>query len=346
MRELRGALIGCGFFAQNHLHAWSAIDGIRLVAVCDRDAGRLEAAGERFGIAGRYDDAEAMLVQERLDFVDIATTVATHRPLVELAARHGVAAICQKPFAASLADARAMVDGMARAGLPLMVHENFRWQRPIMAVRDVVGSGRIGRPFWARIAFRSHYDVVAGQPYLATGDRFVIEDLGVHVLDVARFLLGEVVTLTARTHRVSPHVKAEDAATMLLGHESGATSVVEASYGSWFHDDPFPETLIDVEGPDGSVRLGQGYALVIAGQDGSETHDVSPPLLPWAEKPWHGVQDSVLNIQKHWIASMRDGSAPATSGEDNLRTAALVEAAYESAASGRTIRLSDGFRAG
>ena len=339
MAEIRGGLIGCGFFAQNHLHAWAAIDGVRIVAVCDKDPVRLEAAADRFGIGARYEDAGQMLAAERLDFVDIATTVATHRPLVELAARHGVAAICQKPFAASIDDARAMVDGMARAGTPLMVHENFRWERPIMAVQDVVASGRIGRPFWARIAFRSHYDVVAGQPYLATGDRFVIEDLGVHILDVARFLLGEVETLTARTHRVSPHVKAEDTATMLLGHESGATSVVEASYASWFGEDPFPETLIDVEGPDGSVRLGQGYQLVIAGRGGHETRDVSPPVLPWAEKPWHGVQESVLNIQRHWVECLRLGTEAATSGKDNLQTSALVEAAYKSAASGKTIRL-------
>ena len=339
MSEIRGVLIGCGFFAQNHLHAWSAIDGVRIVALCDRDASRLDATGERFGIASRYSDAEMMLAHEQPDFVDIVTTVGTHRLLVELAARHGVAAICQKPFAPSMDDAQAMIDIMAAASMPLMVHENFRWERPIMAVREVIRSGRIGPPFWARIAFRSHYDVVAGQPYLGTGARFVIEDLGVHVLDVARFLLGEVETLTARTHRVDTRVKAEDTATMLLGHESGATSVVEASYASWFRNDPFPETLIDVEGTDGSVRLGQNYGLVIAGPHGHEGRDVSPPVLPWAERPWHGVQESVLNIQQHWIDCLRGKISPATSGEDNLRTSALVEAAYESAALGQTVRL-------
>ena len=340
MSRLRGAVIGCGFFAQNHLHAWSAIDGAQIVALCDRDRARLDATGKRFGISSCYVDAEIMLAREQLDFVDIVTTVATHRSLVELAASCNVAAICQKPFAASMHDARAMVDMMKEADLRLMVHENFRWERPIMAVREVVTSGRIGRPFWARIAFRSHYDVVAGQPYLATGDRFVIEDLGVHVLDVARFLLGEVETLTARTFRVDGRVKAEDTATMLLGHESGATSIVEASYASWFVDDPFPETLIDVEGPDGSVRLGPGYRLAIAGPRDREILDVSPPVLPWAEKPWHGVQDSVLNIQRHWVDCLRDGKPLATSGEDNLRTSALVEAAYESAASDRTVKVS------
>ena len=267
---LRGAVIGCGFFAENHLNAWSAIEGVQLAALCDRDEARLADAGKRFGVSALYRDAAELFEAERLDFVDIVTTVPSHRPLVELAARHRIPAICQKPFAATLADGQAMVAAMEQAGVPLMVHENFRWQSPIIAVHDAVASGRIGTPFWARVAFRSGHDIIAGQPYLARGERFVIEDLGVHVLDVARFLLGEVATLTARTQHVDPRVQGEDVATILLGHASGATSVVEASYSSRFAHDPFPETIVEVEGSSGSVRLGQHYRLTIVDSDGAE----------------------------------------------------------------------------
>ena len=341
MAGLRGAVIGCGFFAANHLNAWRSIDGVRLVALCDRDAERLAAAGQRFGVGALYADAALMFETEALDFVDIVTTVATHRALVELAASHRVPAICQKPFAATLPDANAMVAAMASAGVPLMVHENFRWQSPIQAVEAIVASGRIGTPFWARISFRSGHDIITGQPYLAQGQRFVIEDLGVHVLDVARYLLGEVSTLAARTNRVDPRVKGEDVATMLLGHAGGATSMVEASYASRFADDPFPETIVEVEGAHGSVRLGQHYRLVVTDRGGVEERDVSPALLPWAERPWHGVQESVLAIQRDWVGCLRAGRTPATHGRDNLRTLALVEAAYESAATGTTIRMPD-----
>ena len=135
---VRGALIGCGFFAQNHLHAWRDIDGVEIVALCDRDEARLAATAGAFGIARTYADAATMLAAEALAFVDIATTVPSHRPLVELAADARVAAICQKPFAATMADAAAMVDACRRAGVPLMVHENFRWQSPIRAVKAVL----------------------------------------------------------------------------------------------------------------------------------------------------------------------------------------------------------------
>jgi predicted dehydrogenase len=336
---LRGVLIGCGFFAANQLHAWRDIEGAEITALCDRDPARLEAAGREFGIARLYADAEEMLARETPDFVDIATTVPSHRPLVELAARHRVPVICQKPFAATLDDAKAMVAACEAAGVALMVHENFRWQSPIQAVRRVIESGRIGEVFWGRVSFRSAYDVFSGQPYLATGERFIIEDLGIHILDIARFLFGDATRLTARTRRVNPAIRGEDVATMLLDHTSGITSVVDCSYATRLKTDPFPETLIEVDGSSGTIRLGQGYSMVITDGNGSESIDVSPRLLPWAARPWHNIQESVAAIQRHWIDCLHAGREPATSGRDNLKTLILVEAAYRSAETGRIVDL-------
>src|SRR4051812_34763934 len=155
MATLRGALIGCGFFAVNQMHGWRDSEGAEIVALCDRDPLRLRIVGEQFGVARRYRDAGELLAAEELDFVDIATTAPSHRVLVEMAAAHKVPAICQKPFATTLADAKAMVAACRRAGIALMVHENFRWQSPIQAVKAVLDSGKIGKPFFGRISFRS-----------------------------------------------------------------------------------------------------------------------------------------------------------------------------------------------
>ena len=76
---------------------------------------------------------------------------------------------------------------------------------------------------------------------------------------------------------------------------------------------------------------------MVTGAGGTERRDVSPRLLPWASRPWHGVQESVLNAQQHWVDCLREGREPATSGADNLKTFALAEAAYASAASGDTV---------
>src|SRR4051812_34064022 len=98
----RGALIGCGFFARNHMEAWHREPRAKIVAVCDLDSARAGAMASHFGVARVYADAADMLTTETLDFVDVATTAPSHRQLVCLALQHGIAAICQKPFAETL----------------------------------------------------------------------------------------------------------------------------------------------------------------------------------------------------------------------------------------------------
>src|SRR5438045_4385369 len=285
--ELHGALLGCGFFAQNHLHAWREIDGVRLVAVCDQDLQKARQASADFEVPGVYADAAALFEAERLDVVDIATTMPSHRALVELAARHGVPVIVQKPFAPTWADCLAMVQACRQAGVPLMVHENFRFQAPMLAVRHVLQSGVIGTPTFARISFRTGHDIYAKQPYLAKEERFILLDLGIHLLDLARVFLGEVATVQCETQRVKPGLRGEDMATVLLRHCAGATCVVDCSYASKVSPDLFPQTLVTVEGTRGSIALRQDFRLGVTSDGRERVEDVSTPLRAWTSHPWH-----------------------------------------------------------
>lgn len=335
---MRGAVIGCGFFAQNHLNAWRDL-GATIIAVCDIDAVRAAETAARHGIARHYTDAEAMLATEQPDFVDIVTTVDTHRPLVELAARHGVAAICQKPFATTLADADAMITACEAAGVPLMVHENFRWRHPMVQAAEAIAAGEIGAPFFGRLSCRHDYDIYANQPYLAEIERFAILDVGIHLLDLARFYFGEVESLSATTQRANPRVRGEDVATILLKHVGGATSIVDMSFFTHSHPSPFPQTTLEIDGSHGAVRVHEGYHMHLTA--GAEVKNVSvdPPLSPWMERPWHDVQVSVVNIQRHWLETLAKGGVPATSGRDNRRTLQLALLAYEAAETGRTVKV-------
>jgi D-apiose dehydrogenase len=338
---LRGALIGCGFFAINHLHGWRGVKGAEIVAICDRSQERLKIAGDQFGIAARYTDAAEMLQHEKLDFVDIATTAPTHRVLAELAAARGLAVICQKPLAPTLDDAKAIVAACTKAGVPLMVHENFRWQSPIQKVKQLLDAGTIGEVFWGRVSFRSAYDVFSGQPYLADGKRFIVEDLGIHALDVARFLLGDANNVSAVIMRVNPKIKGEDVATILLDHGNGVASVVDCSYATQGEEELFPQTLLEIDGTRGSLRLGANYQLSVTSNGRTSKTDVSPPLLSWASRPWNNIQESVALIEQHWVDCLLKGREPQTSGRDNLKTFALVEAVYRSAEEARTVSVSE-----
>jgi len=100
-------------------------------------------------------------------------------------------------MAPSLADAEAMLRACRNAAVPLLIHENWRWQTPIRHVKDELASGRIGTPFRARIDFCTSFPVFDNQPFLKDADRFILADIGSHILDVARFLFGEPRACTA-----------------------------------------------------------------------------------------------------------------------------------------------------
>ena len=327
-------IVGCGFYAQNHLHAWADLrpEGAILAAVCDMDPARAKAAGVKFGVP-HFSRIEAMLEAVPLDLLDIATRMDTHRPLAAIAAERGIAAIVQKPFAPTWEDCIAIVEKARQHNAWLAVHENFRFSTSMRAVKKVLAQGTIGTPRWARLSWRTGFDVYRGQPYLAEEAKLVIQDVGIHILDLARFFLGEVERLSCETQKRNPKIRAEDTATIMMRHTSGAVSIVEATYAAKRGDDPFPETLLEIEGDEGSLMLSKGEKLMVMTQGLTFEDHVGGPLLHWTSRPWHVSQEAVLHTNRHMFERFRLGLAADTSGEDNLKTYALVEAAYEAAAS-------------
>jgi predicted dehydrogenase len=288
----RVGIVGCGFFAPNHARGWAHLPRATIGALCDRDEARAERLAEMLDLdVPIFNEVTAMADHVALDFIDIITTPPSHPALIAFAAERQLAAIVQKPMALTLPESTKMVALMRQAGLPFMVHENFRFQTPIAAVGEIVRSGEIGSPVYARIAFRTGFDIYAGQPYLAQEKRFVLADLGVHVLDVARFLLGEFTMLSCLTQRVKSGIAGEDMATVLCRSVSGATCIIECSYASRLPADHFPQTLIAVEGIAGSVHLNAEYEVVVNSSSGMRRFVARPAALPWSQPPWDAVHE-------------------------------------------------------
>ncbi|MBC7783400.1 MAG: Gfo/Idh/MocA family oxidoreductase, partial [Burkholderiales bacterium] len=124
---LRGVCIGAGYFSRFHLDAWRRLDDVEIVAVCDRDLSKATQAADEFGVVNVRDDAIAAIDEFHPDFVDIITPPDSHLALIRAAADRKIAIICQKPLAPDFASAGAIVDLVDRAGVPFMVHENFRF---------------------------------------------------------------------------------------------------------------------------------------------------------------------------------------------------------------------------
>lgn len=337
---VRVAIVGCGFFARNHLFSWKdlAAEGVELVAVCDIDPQKAKAAAEEFGVPRWYGNVDEMLDKEKIDLIDIITRMDTHRMMVEKTVGRGIATIVQKPFAPTWDDAVAMTKMAEKAGVFLAVHENFRFQTPLLKAAAAVGSGVIGAPTWGRISFRTGFDVYKTQPYFHDEERFIILDLGVHTLDMARVMMGEVEHVYCETQTRNAKSRGEDTATVTLRHVSGAVSVVDFSYESRKLPDHFPETLMEIEGPKGAIVVEPGLAMRVNVGDDIREDDIGAPLLSWTAKPWHVAQESVLTTCRHLLQAYKAGKPADISAVDNLKTFAIAEAAYESAATGRAVK--------
>lgn len=341
MSKLRGGVVGAGFWAKYQLAAWAEFpEQVEIVAIANRTRWKAAALAEELGIPTVHDNAAAMLDGETLDFVDIITDVDTHVPFAKLAADRHLPTICQKPLAPSLAEAASLVRYFADRDVPLFVHENWRWQRPLRELKALLDQGVIGPLHRARITYSNSFPVFENQPFLRELGQFILTDIGSHILDVARFLFGEAETLYCQTCRVHADIRGEDVATVMMGM-GGTTVTCELSYASPVEHDRFPETFVFIEGRDGSLELGPDYLLRLTSAAGTLVRRVPPPLYDWADPRYALIHASIVACHGNLIEGLRGGTAE-TTGADNLRTCELYLRAYEAADANQVISVGEG----
>ena len=342
MSELRFAVLGCGFWSQYQIAGWREVGGPELVAVYNRTRPKAEAVASQFHVPAVYDDVEALLDGERLDFVDIITDVDTHARFVQLAAARKLPVICQKPLAPDLATAQEMLRQCEQAGVPLLVHENWRWQHPLRELKRALGDPQLGPVHRARITYSNSFPVFDNQPFLRDLEQFIIMDIGTHILDTARFLFGEAQSLYCATQRVNQGIRGEDVATVMMTMDGGATVTCEMSYSSPVEHDRFPETFALVECAHGAVELGPDFWLRVTRRgQGTLSRRCPPPFYEWADARYATVHASIPACCENLLQSLKTGEPAETTGEDNLKTLQLVFGAYASATSGRVVNVDE-----
>jgi len=326
---LRGGIIGCGFFAQHHIEAWRRIPDVQLVAACDLQVERAREAAPR-----AYTSAEEMFRRERLDFVDIATRADLHLPLVRLAAGLKIPIICQKPIAPDWTTAQQIVEAAEAAGVPLMVHENWRWQPWYRAVREAIQQGRIGEPtgygFLSRCRDGLGDNPYPRQSYFRNLHRFLIAEALVHYIDTARFLFGDLDAVYAQAVRRNPRIAGEDYTLIVVMHRSSVQGWID---GHRFLDPAQDGPVMGeafFEGEQGRIRV-------------APNGDVSlGDARLWTNNVTSGYRgDSVRATLAHFIKGLREGSPFESGGRAYLHTFAAVEACYRSMDANRQVRITE-----
>lgn len=339
MKELRFAMFGAGFWARYQLAGWQELPGVRCVAIYNRTRSKADQLAASFKIPSVYDNAEALLQRESVDFVDIVTDVNSHAMLTEISATRRIPVICQKPMAPRLEDASAMVQRCRISRTPFYIHENWRWQAPLRRVKQVLDSGVLGSIVRARIDYANSFPVFDNQPFLKELKQFILTDIGTHILDVARFLFGEMMSVYCHTRCMRDDIAGEDVATVLLRTQGDVPVTCNMSYASRWELDRFPETFVAVEGTEGGVSLGPDYQVHVIDATGSHRERVAPREYSWADPQYALIHASIVDCNRHLLGAIQGEHVGETTGADNLRTLQLVFAAYESADQQRVVTL-------
>ncbi len=331
MSVLTVAVAGCGYFSRFHQDAWRRIGRVKVVAVADQDGAKAEAAASAFPGARVFLSAEDMIASVRPGVVDIATPPQTHLALVSAAAKAGVAAICQKPLAPTWDEAVSVVEAAERAGTTLIVHENFRFMPWFREARRLVEDDAVGTPL--AISFRLRPGdgqgpeaYLARQPYFQTMRRFLVHETGIHLIDVFRFLMGEINGVFARLKRFNPAIAGEDAGIVTFEFASGALGVFD---GNRHIDHPADDArmtmgAMHLEGTGGAIRL-DGYGRIYVRRRGEAECE---HRYVWEDRGYGG--DCVYHQTLHIVAHLLDGDPVMNDGRSYLRNFAIEEAAYRS----------------
>jgi predicted dehydrogenase len=342
MPPLRFAIIGCGRIAPRHaaaLRDLRASDNLELVACCDLVASRAQHLTAEYG-GQPHTDYMDVLDREDVDVVSICVPAGLHARIGMDAARAGKHVLVEKPIALTLADADALIDACAKAGVTLGVVLQNRFNPPMRDLRALVDSGRLGRLLLGAATVRwfrpqSYYE--DGWHGTLAMDGGALMNQSIHHIDALQWLMGDVRSVFAYTATLNHVMEAEDVGVAVLRFTSGALATIEGSTVT------YPENLegsVTIFGQHGSVKVG-GTALnrkvfwKVEGMLEQEREMLTRESVDPPSVYGYSHREQIAEM----AAAVRDKRLPSTHGLEARRSLQIVTAIYESAVSEREVWL-------
>jgi len=333
----RVACYGAGYFSQFHIDGWQRIKGVELVGIANRDRAKAAATG-----LPAFGSVTEMLDKTKPDILDIIVSPAGHAAAIRQGLAQGVKAIiCQKPFCTSVKEAREMAALARAAGIPLVIHENFRFQPWYRAIKTAIGAGGIGTPLQATFRLRPGDGqgpdaYLARQAYFQTMERFLVHETAVHWIDTFRFLFGNPNAVYADLRQVNPVIAGEDAGYILFDHSNGLRALFD---GNRSLDHKAENTRCTMgeglfEGTQGVLSL-HGDGSVKLRKFGSQVDRI----IHDADTSGTFGGDCAFHLQEHVVQALDGLRDFENTASDYLIVIEIEDAIYESANTGAKVDL-------
>jgi len=368
-------MLGYSFMGKAHSNAFRKIPYMmyppaaipRLVGIAGRTESAVKEAAKRYGYENAYTDWRKMLENADIQVFDNGGSNDIHAEPSIAAAEAGKHVFCEKPLARSAEEAKSMLDAVEKAGVKHMVAFNYRFVPAIMQAKKLIESGALGRIFHFRAVYLQEWIIDPEFPKIWRLDKKLagsgaLGDLGAHIIDLARFLVGEPKSVMGMTQTFVKErpltdgtgtgtVDVDDAFTALFEFENGALGTLEASrfcQGRKNHE------VLEINGEKGSIKFNlerlNELEVFWAGEEPNTTQGfhnvlVSEPHHPYWENWWPqghmiGWEHSFVHEFDHFFRSIvqdTDVEPYGASFVDGYRNAVICDAILKSAQNGKRV---------
>lgn len=348
MSKLKIAIVGSGNISNFHIKGYLNNENVELYALCDINEKTLKEKGEKYGITRLYTDEAKMLAElPEIDAVSVCTWNSAHAPCTIMALNAGKHVLCEKPMATNAKEAQAMIDAAKKNDKKLMVGFVRRFGNDAAIAKDFIDAGSCGDIYYSKVVYLRRNGCPGG--WFGDKERSgggPLIDLGVHVIDLARYLMGRPTPISAygatfsgmgkREHLKdnftdfvspektdAPHT-VEDLATALIRFDNGAVLSVEASFNLHTKNGA---NNIEMFGTKGGIKLSPDFELYTEINNYLANVSLNKP----SALSFDGLFENEINYFVDSLLTDRDLSSIA---EDGCTLMKILDAIYESAATG------------
>ena len=347
-RLLRVGIVGTGGISQYHMMGYQALpQQVKVVACCDIDEEKAKKYAQKYGIPAVYTDYQQMFAQEKLDAVSVTTWNSAHCEPTIAALKAGIHVLCEKPMALNAVQAQDMLQAAQDSKKLLEVGFVRRFGKDAQAIKDCIDAGVLGDIYYAKAVYLRR----RGCPGGWFGDRAFsgggpLMDLGVHVMDLVRYLAGSPMPVSAYGSTFSglplgddldPKAwfiqdggdhpfDVEDFTSGVVKFDNGLTLTVEASFNLNIEEDV---NYIELFGTKAGIRIDPFKVY-------TKLSDAEKKLLP-EQPPVFEFEPSFCAEIAHFVDCCRNGTPCRAPAEDGVVLMKMIDAIYQSAKTGKSV---------
>lgn len=334
---LKIAFAGTGHISRVHARAAQSVAGVELAAVVNHRPESMARFAAQFGIGRQYARVGDLLHAGDIDALVVSTPNYLHAPQSLTALEAGLHVLVEKPMALNAAEAERMLRASERSGARLMVGHCWRFDEEVNWIKARIDAGALGKILRTK-GYGVHVNWGPGGWFVKarTAGGGALADMGIHAIDVARYLLGDPQprSVYARIATDYTDYDVDDSGTIWINWDNGASSIVESGWW-WPHADG-PEASTQLYGSRAFAQLFP-TRLEIPERATETVRTIDPGFPPVRDE--HCPQIMYDLQMSHFIDSVRQERLPNPGGAEGLVNMRIVDAALESSRRGQVVYL-------